>query len=324
MQGEGALSALSDGHEAGDVGRDVPSSADATRSCGFKHASDVLPAKLSAALAPVTVVVGHYGVGKTNFAINLVLDLAQGEREVALGAAGGRQVVAPDSACDTSVTVPDAAPDTTYRPSASAPVTYPIALVDLDVVNPYFRSTEYRSLLEEAGVEVVSPVFAEAGTSLDVPSLTGAVVPAVERAHAGKGVCVIDAGGDDVGATALGRFARHIAAGSYAMLYVVNCFRNLTQQPEDALDILREVERASRLQATGIVSNAHLAEETDEGVIERGVRFASEVARLSGLPLVCATAPKSLTRHKRGKLPASSCGEVLYPVSLHVKTPWQA
>ena len=96
--------------------------------------------ELPFALAPVTVVVGHYGVGKTNFALNLALDAA---------AAG-----------------------------------YEVTLADMDVVNPYFRSSEYASLLEEAGVRLIAPVFGGAGTSLDVPSLTGAVVPAIEAAYA--------------------------------------------------------------------------------------------------------------------------------------------
>ena len=87
-------------------------------------------------LAPVVVVVGHYGVGKTNFALNLALDAA----------AAGRAVT----------------------------------LADMDVVNPYFRSSEYAAVLDAAGVRLVAPVFAGAGTSLDVPSLTGAEIG---RAH---------------------------------------------------------------------------------------------------------------------------------------------
>lgn len=248
--------------------------------CGADVPDAGMPSALKDALRPVNVVVGHYGVGKTNLALNLALDAT---RE-------GQAVV----------------------------------LVDLDVVNPYFRSTEYRGLLEEAGVEVVAPVFAEAGSSLDVPSLTGAVVPAVQRAFAGECTCIIDAGGDDVGATALGRFARHIAAGPYAMFYVTNCYRNLTHTPQEACEILREVERASRLRATGIISNAHLMGDTDAAAIGRGVRFAHETATLATIPLVCATVPKTLF-HQESENLSVLCDQVsLYPVELHVKTPWQA
>ena len=83
-------------------------------------------------------------------------------------------------------------------------------VVDMDVVNPYFRSNEYRDLLEEAGVRLIVPVFGHAGTSLDVPSVTGELAVAAAEAYrdeTGRTVVIVDAGGDDVGATALARFA---------------------------------------------------------------------------------------------------------------------
>ena len=167
-------------------------------------------ARLPFPLAPVTVVTGHYGVGKTNFALNLALDAA---------AAG-----------------------------------YRVTLADMDVVNPYFRSNEYRDLLEEAGVRLIAPVFGHAGTSLDVPSVTGELAVAAAEAYrdeTGRTVVIVDAGGDDVGATALARFAPALAAGPYAMLYVVNAFRNLTQEPADAVAVLREIEVKSHLGGHG-------------------------------------------------------------------------
>ena len=173
-------------------------------------------ARLPFPLAPVTVVTGHYGVGKTNFALNLALDAA---------AAG-----------------------------------YRATLADMDVVNPYFRSNEYRDLLEEAGVRLIAPVFGHAGTSLDVPSVTGELAVAAAEAYrdeTGRTVVIVDAGGDDVGATALARFAPALAAGPYAMLYVVNAFRNLTQEPADAVAVLREIEAKSHLAATAVVGNSH-------------------------------------------------------------------
>ena len=136
-------------------------------------------ARLPFPLAPVTVVTGHYGVGKTNFALNLALDAA---------AAG-----------------------------------YRATLADMDVVNPYFRSNEYRDLLEGAGVRLIAPVFGHTGTSLDVPSVTGELAVATAEAYrdeTGRTIVIVDAGGDDVGATALARFAPALAAGPYAMLYL--------------------------------------------------------------------------------------------------------
>ena len=122
-------------------------------------------------LEPVVVVTGHYGVGKTNFALNLALDAA---------AAG-----------------------------------YRATLADMDVVNPYFRSNEYRDLLEGAGARLIAPVFGHTGTSLDVPSVTGELAVAAAEAYrdeTGRTIVIVDAGGDDVGATTLARFAPALAA----------------------------------------------------------------------------------------------------------------
>ena len=129
--------------------------------------------------APVAVVCGHYGVGKTNLTLNIALDAA----------AGGRAVT----------------------------------VIDLDVVNPFFRSSDYRALLDERGIRLVAPVFA--GTNVDGPSLSGTIEPAIDGAQRAwrdgdeRPFVVIDAGGDDAGATALGRFARTVEQAPYEMLY---------------------------------------------------------------------------------------------------------
>lgn len=243
------------------------------------------------ALAPVTVVVGHYGVGKTNFALNLALDAA---------AAG----------CE-------------------------VTLADMDVVNPYFRSSEYAEVLEERGVRLIAPVFGGAGTSLDVPSLTGAVVPAIEAAYAAaaeragavsdavpRRIVVIDAGGDDAGATALARFAPAIRAGAAAVLYVVNERRNLTQTPAEALEVLAEIQETCGLAATGIVNNTHLQGETTFEQVAASVPFAQAVAAAAGLPLVCTTVPMSAIRRETAGSGALAAIPDGYPVEVLVAPPW--
>ena len=232
-------------------------------------------------LAPVTVVTGHYGVGKTNFALNLALDAA---------AAG-----------------------------------YRATLADMDVVNPYFRSNEYRDLLEEAGVRLIAPVFGHAGTSLDVPSVTGELAVAAAEAYrdeTGRTVVIVDAGGDDVGATALARFAPALAAGPYAMLYVVNAFRNLTQEPADAVAVLREIEAKSHLAATAVVGNSHLQGETALGHIVESVPYTQAVASMAGLPIACITAPiQAIQRENTGPCALDDIPNG-YAVNVYVKPPW--
>ena len=222
-------------------------------------------------LKPVTVITGHYGVGKTNLAINLALD-----------------------ACYSGLEV---------------------QVADLDVVNPYFRSSDYRGLLEHAGVQVIAPRYA--GTTLDVPAISGQVSAALDWARAAQGrLLLIDAGGDDVGATALGRFARGVVEGAYDLLYVVNRSRNLTHDPAEALSVLREIEAASHLRATAVVNNTHLAGLTDGEVLGRGVAFAQEVAASAGLPLAFTAVPASA-------LEDVDVPGVRYLVSVHVRKPWE-
>ena len=232
--------------------------------------------------APVLVITGHYGVGKTNLALNLALDAAARGLEV--------------------------------------------TVVDLDVVNPFFRSSDYRALLDEAGVRTIAPVFA--GTNLDGPSLSGTILPAIEQARAGEGrLLIVDAGGDDVGATALGRFAKTVAAVPYEMLYVVNRSRNLTQEPAEAVEVLREIEAKSHLRATCVVNNTHLQRDTDAQVVEQGVPFAQAVAQAAGLPLACTTVPAAAARQVADRETTHRAPnedrQTYYPVQVYVRSPWE-
>ena len=161
-----------------------------------------------------------------------------------------------------------------------------VTLADLDIVNPYFRSSEYRALLEGQGVRLIAPVFA--GTTLDTPTLPPEL-SAVFDPHAGE--VFIDAGGDDAGVTALGGLHSSLEAAGYTMLYVVNRYRVLSQTAGEAAQLLGEIQQASRLRATGIVNNSHLGVETKLADLEQALPFAQEAARLTGLPLLYSTAP---------------------------------
>ena len=197
-----------------------------------------------------------------------------------------------------------------------------VNLIDLDLVNPYFRATEQRRLLEHGGVEVIAPVFAEAGTSLDVPSITGRIEPAIESSDADT-ITIIDVGGDDVGATALGRYARLISSRRYAMLYVANAFRNLVQEIPDAVENLREIEIASRLRATAIVDNAHLKADTDTDTLRNGFDYAIELSEAVELPIACVTEPARLADSFESSIENVVQPGLLYPIQMLVKNPWE-
>lgn len=160
-----------------------------------------------------------------------------------------------------------------------------VTVVDMDVVNPYFRSSEYKQFFEEKGIELIAPTAA--GTTLDTPAISADVYKAFQNI----GTVFIDVGGDDAGATALGRFSEDVKAAGYEMLYVINRYRILSQEPEQAAVLLKEIEGAARLSATGIVNNSHMGVETKPETVTESLAFSKEVSRLTGLPLLYTTAP---------------------------------
>ena len=183
-----------------------------------------------------------------------------------------------------------------------------VTLVDMDIVNPYFRSSDYIPLLKEYGISIIAPSFAN--TTLDTPSLSAEI----NRVFETDGTVIIDAGGDDAGATALGSFSAKISKIDYDMLYVINHYRPLASEAAAASGILREIEIASRLKATGVVNNSHLKEFTTAETILDSMTFAAETAAALNLPLRFTTAPRNIA----DKLEIDS----LYPIDIYVRTPW--
>lgn len=192
-----------------------------------------------------------------------------------------------------------------------------VTLVDLDVVNPYFRSSDSAALLAAHGVRLISPTFA--GTTLDAPSLPAAVYSAFDTPDA----VIFDVGGDDAGATALGRYSAQIGAIDYELLYVINRYRNLTGTPAEAAELLAEIESASHLKATGIVNNSHLQHETTVATVLDSVDYAKKTAALLGLPLVCTTVPAGLAGAFSEREGDANHLDNAYPVQTYVRTPWE-
>lgn len=182
-------------------------------------------------------------------------------------------------------------------------------IIDLDIVNPYFRTADLADMFEREGIELWAPVYA--GTNLDIPSLN---IPLASILESGADV-IIDVGGDDEGAKALGRFAPTICTfADTQILYVINKYRYLTKEPADAVQVMREIEYSAGLSCTGIVNNSNLGTETTAGTVEASLDFANEVSKLSGLPL-CATAmPENAVTDK------APCP---YKVKVYIKAPWQ-
>lgn len=160
-----------------------------------------------------------------------------------------------------------------------------VTLVDLDIVNPYFRSSERTELLEKEGVKVYAPSFAM--STVDVPSL-----PAdIQAVFADKSRRVIfDVGGDDTGAAALGQYKPYFDQDDVEVLFVVNAFRPLSGDADSVCDLMLRVAGRSRLSPTAVINNANVAWKTEESDLVRGEELLHEVSTRMNLPIgyLCA------------------------------------
>lgn len=172
----------------------------------------------------------------------------------------------------------------------------PVKIADLDIVNPYFRTKDSAKELEEAGIPLISPAFAN--TNVDLPALPPELYSLVQRTDH---YAVMDVGGDDRGAYALGRYTPAILEeDNYEMYFVVNFARPLTPTPEDALVIMREIEQAAGIRCTGIINNTNLGSRTTAQTVEESMPAAKRLAELSGLPLLYTAATAEVCKELKG------------------------
>lgn len=185
-----------------------------------------------------------------------------------------------------------------------------VALADLDIVNPYFRSREQRALLEAAGVRVVAT--SQALADADVPALP-AELHAVLEDRGVRGV--LDIGGDPSGARVLARYRPRILKEDCQLLYVVNAARPEVRTAERSVEVLRAIEAVTGLRCGGLVNNTHLCGETAPEDIREGALLAEEVSRMTGVPIVCHIAEARFQSQLRDL--------DLFPIEIRMKKPWE-
>lgn len=184
-----------------------------------------------------------------------------------------------------------------------------VTVVDLDIVNPYFRSADFGELFSGKNVELIAPMYAN--SNLDIPAISFDL----ERIVSEEGYVVIDVGGDDAGAIALGRYAEAFSAyrDKIDMLYVVNCRRFLTRTADEALELMYEIEAAANMKHTAIVNNTNLLYETTAEVMEQSEGFAREIADKAELPIYCTCVPLGISPKVTDP----------FPVEIYVKKVWE-
>ena len=185
-------------------------------------------------------------------------------------------------------------------------------LVDLDIVNPYFRSAEKAGELEKAGIRVLMPTFAM--TTVDIPALPAEIQSAFE--FPGDHV-IFDVGGDDTGAAALGRyypsFRRHREETVSAL--VVNCMRPLTRTEEDILDLAQRIAARGRLGVDWIINNTNLADRTEPSMVEEGERITAACAEKLGVRTVISSGEESVLKACRLSAP-------VFPIERRMVPEW--
>lgn len=187
-----------------------------------------------------------------------------------------------------------------------------VALIDLDIVNPYFRSREAAGPLREAGVEVIFPGGALA--TADLPAISSDILRVLQDDDY---KVVFDVGGDNVGAVALGRFNPYFQAG-YDMNFVVNTLRPFTRDMEGIQEIMKEVVQASRLKATHLVANINMVTETTVEDLQQGYSILKEVADTIGLPVKYLAVEESL----KGRLDPTEFTEPIRWIHLYNRPAW--
>ena len=185
-------------------------------------------------------------------------------------------------------------------------------IADLDIVNPYFRTRDSEKALKDAGVEIV--VSSYANTNVDVPALPEEMYRIIDdkKTHA-----VVDVGGDDRGALALGRLAPSLMAeDDYEMVFVMNFYRPLTRTADQLIGVLREVETASGMKVTALLNNSNLGQMTAISDIVETDALAREVSEKTNLPLLGTIVREDFINEIKGKVVHPM------PIRLHFRDEW--
>jgi hypothetical protein len=186
-----------------------------------------------------------------------------------------------------------------------------VAIVDLDIVSPYFRSRDVLEKLMARGIEVIAPAgeLAQADLPIIVPRTQGALDD--PDLHV-----VVDVGGDDIGATALGRFSEQLGLLPHELLFVINTCRPFTQDALGIKKMLAMIEGATHLRVTGLVANPNLGSETTPEIVRSGLGIIMKAAEEIGIPVVGTGVRQDLVTD------VDNFGLPIFPITITLLPPW--
>lgn len=165
-------------------------------------------------------------------------------------------------------------------------------LLDLDMVNTYFRLTERGNMTRMKEIRLVSPNYACSG--VETLSLPAEVASAFAMDW---DTVVFDVGGDAVGSTALGRYHQdfmELEEGSLEVLNVINTRRPLAGTVEKIVRLQEDMQRHSRLKITGMINNTNLATATTPADLRDGYEIIKQVSDITGVPVKYTSGKKEM------------------------------
>ncbi len=187
-----------------------------------------------------------------------------------------------------------------------------LTLIDLDIVNPYFRSSEQTQMLHEKGVKVISPVYA--GTGVDIPTLPPEIYAVFSDTNTRS---IFDVGGDDTGASVLGVFSRQFAASEYTFCMVVNPYRPRSASIDMITGMYHAISQKARISPDHLICNANLGDETTIDDILSGYETVKKCSDILGIPVLFVCAPKSLAQNLSERIDTG-----VFPVCRYLKPEW--
>ena len=191
-----------------------------------------------------------------------------------------------------------------------------LALIDLDIANPYFRSRERQKMLEDAGVAVI---FNEYGFDIaeDLPAITAKVRAPLENPEF---TTIVDVGGNDSGARIMNQFHKYFEPEETERYLVINANRFETDTFEGAMFHLEQIRNEIQLPINGIINNTHMLAETKAADIIKGHELCRQVSEATGIPIVWDTCGEKFIAEVEAGADVSDYR--LFPIKLYMRPTW--
>lgn len=189
-----------------------------------------------------------------------------------------------------------------------------VKIVDLDIVNPYFRSREASEILKSADIELIAPGGEQAWADLPIilPGIAGAI-------HDESADVVLDVGGESAGSRVLSSLFPVTEEIDYDLLAVLNANRPFSGDAAGGEGVLHRIEDASGLHVTGVVSNTHLLRETTPTIVLRGYKIAERLAKRLGVDVRFISVEESVAEG----LDASLFSAPIFVMKRYILLPWE-